>query len=494
MLRETGRYSASVAEKKLKRYAQECALFSWEQVRSELGCDRQRSWMNIAHAALERHQTGSWGNRIALRSISPTGQRRDVSYTEFTLFADKFATALRKLGVGHGDRMFIMGPGSIEMHVAIMGALQNGAVVAPLATNLGMGPIAARIGQGKGKVLVTTPELYDTKVADMRRILPELEQVIVIGPRDDMIMNTLNYEALVEAAPSDCVLPNTRPGDPAFLHYTTDKTGRLIGMEESHSAMLAHYVAGKYVLELQQHDVFWSEVEFGCSTGLSCGVVAPFLHGATCLIDEAEFEPSRCYRILQDEKVKVWLTNPSVLRALKSEGSELHRHYQLDELRHISSAGGTQEELLTVAKQLFGQPIHNTGWATETGRVMIAGLPDLPFKPGSLGLPLPGVEASIVKRTPSLGVELLLEPEQEGELAFRCTSPDLFNDLLRNMHGSKGAHVGDYYLTGLYGFRDREGYFYLQKPVAGARRSLEPAHAVPVLEPASHWPDSTLHV
>lgn len=492
MLRETGRYSASIAEKKLKRYAQECALFSWEQVRSALGCDRG-SWMNIAHAALERHDRARRGDRIALRAIGPTGQRRDVSYSEFTWLADKFATALRKLGVGHGDRMFILGPGSVEMHVAIMGALQNGAVVAPLATNLGLGPIAARIGQGKGKVLVTTPELYETKVAEVRRILPELEQVILIGDADAPA-NTLNYHKVMQAAPSDCVLPNTRPSDPAFLYYSTDKTGRLIGLEESHSAMLAHYIAGKYLLELQQNDVFWSDIEFGDTTGLSCGVVAPLLHDATCLIDEAEFEPARCYRILQDEKVNIWLTNAAVLRALKTEGPELHRHYQLDELRHLSSAGGNHDELLGVCRQLFGQPIHNTGWTTETGRVMIAGLPDLPHKPGSIGLPLPGVEASIVRRTPSLGVEVL-GCEQEGELAIRCSSPDLLHDLLRNMHGTRGAHVGDYYLTGLTGVRDSEGYYFLKKQGSGMRRTAESSHSVAAMSSASsHWPDNSIYI
>jgi acetyl-CoA synthetase len=482
-----------VAEKKLKRYAQECALFSWDQVRSELGCNG-KGWMNIAHVALERHETGSWGNRVALRSISPTGQRRDITYSDFTLLADKFATALRKLGVAHGDRVFILGSGSVEMHVAILGALQNGAVVAPLTTNLGLGPIAARIGQGKGKVLVTTPELYSSKIAGLRRILPDLEQVIVTGPPRDTVAGTLNYDELIHVAPSDCVLPDTRPTDPAFLHYSTDRSGRLIGMEESHAAMLAHYVAGKYVLELRQHDVFWSDIEFGGSIGLSCGVVAPLLHGATCLIDEAEFEPARCYRILQDEKVNVWLTNPSVLRALKSAGPQLNNHYRLEELRHIGSAGGNQEELLSASRQLFGQPVHHTGWATETGRLMIAGLPGLPLKAGSLGLPLPGVEVAIVKRTPALGIEVLPEPEQEGELAIRCSSPDLLHDLLRNMHGTKGAHVGDYYLTGLHGFRDREGYFFLQQSAAGSRRPLEPSLSVPVREAAAHWQDNTAHI
>lgn len=493
MLRETGRYSAVAAEKKLKRYAQECALFSWEQVRSELGCGK-KSWMNIAHAALERHEASHGGNRIALRAISPTGQRRDVTYTDFTLLADKFATALRKLGVLHGDRVFILGPGSVEMHVAVMGALQNGAVVAPLATNLGLGPIAARVGQGRGKILVTTPELYDGKIADLRRILPDLEQVILIGGTYDTPPGTLDYDELIQVAPSDCVLPDTRPSDPAFLHYCTDRSGRLIGMEESHSAMLAHFVFGKYALELQAGDVFWSDIELGVNTGLGCGVVAPLLHGATCLIDEAEFEPARCYRILQDEQVNVWLTNASVLRALKSEGPQLYKHYRLDELRHISSAGGTQEELQSASRQLFGQPIHHTGWATETGRVMITGLPDVPLKPGSLGLPLPGVDACIVRRTPSLGVEVLLEPEQQGELAIRCSSPDLLHDLLRNMHGTRGAHVGDYYLTGLTGFRDREGYFYLQKSAAGSRRPVEAPLPVPVHETASCWQDNTAHI
>jgi acetyl-CoA synthetase len=465
-------YSAASAEKKLKQYKLACARFSWEQVRAELGC-HQDGWMNIAHAALERHAAGCQCNHIALRSLAADGSRRELTYCNVTLLADKFATVLRKLGLEHGDRMFIMGPSSIEMYVAIFGALQNGTVVAPLHSNLGLGPIATRIGLGKGKVLVTTPELYNSKIAELWRIMPSLEHVILIGYAGETSYTLHDFEELMDVAPSDCVLPNTKPNDPAFLHFATDKTGRLIPVLQSHSAMLAHYVAGKHVFQLKPSDVFWCLTDLASKTGVGSGVLAPFLHGATCLIDEAEFDPVRCYSILQDEKVNIWLTSPSVLQFLKTEGTQLVRHYDLLALRHISCEGGNQEDLTRLSQQLFGQLIYKTGWMTETGRLLLAAVPGLPFRPDALGLPLPGVEACIVRRSAGVEVEVVHESNTVGELAIRCSCPDLLYDLLHDSAVVLAGCDGNYYLTGLTAYQDQEGYFFLKKVQTSANVMLE---------------------
>jgi acetyl-CoA synthetase len=479
MPRETGTYSAAMAAKQLKRYQLERARFSWEQVRAELGC-QQDGWMNIAHTALERHAAGGLCDRVALRSLAVGGTRRELTYGNFTLLADKFATVLRKLGLEHGDRMFIMGPSSIEMYVAIFGALQNGTVVAPLHSNLGLGPIATRIGLGKGKVLITTPDLYNSKIAEIWRIMPNLEHVILIGYAGDTSYTLHDFEQLMDVAPSDCVLPNTKPSDPAFLHFTTDKTGRLLPVLQAHSAMLAHYVAGKHVFQLKQGDVFWCLTDLASKTGLASGVLTPLLHGATCLIDEAEFDPIRCYHILQDEKVNVWLTSPSVLQFLKAEGAQLARHYDLLALRHINCEGGNQEELARLSKQLFGQLIYKAGWMTETGRLLMAAVPGLPFRPEALGLPLPGVEACIIRRNTGVQVDVIDDADVVGELAIRCACPDLLSDLLHDSADILAACNGNYYLTGLSAYQDQEGYFFIKKVQTGTSVMLEKKLPLPL--------------
>jgi acetyl-CoA synthetase len=444
----------------LADYQHECAGFSWQNLRKELA-GLPGGGLNIAHEAVIRHAGGSRRDHVALRWLGRDDSRRDVSYAELAQLASRFAQVLRTLGIGKGDHVYVLTPRIVELYTAVLGALLNGSVVTPLFSAFGPEPIATRVALGKGKLLVTTTMLYERKVASVRAKLPTLEQVLTIGPQSDTPAGTLNFATLMAAAPAAPVQADTSADDQALLHFTSGTTGTPKGAAHVHGAVLMHYMTGKYALDLHPDDIFWCTADPGWVTGTSYGIIAPLLHGVTSIIDEAEFDPLRWYRILQEEKVTVWYTAPTALRMLMKTGVEQARQFHFERLRFIASVGEPlNPEAVWWGLDAFGLPIHDNWWQTETGGIMIANLPALPIKPGSMGKVLPGVEAFIVRHLDSGGIEIVTEPDVEGELALRSGWPSMFRTYLGQEERYRKCFVGDLYLTGDLARRDADGYFW----------------------------------
>jgi acetyl-CoA synthetase len=438
----------------------ECATFSWENLRKELD-GLPGGGLNIAHEAVIRHAAGPRRNHVALRWIGRDDSRREVTYAELAQLASRFAQVLRTLGIGKGEHVFILAPRIIELYVAVLGALLNGSVVTPLFSAFGPDPIATRIGLGKGRLLITTAALYQRKVKPVRAALPTLEHVLVVGPAADTPADTLNFAALMAAASDEAVPADTTADDQALLHFTSGTTGTPKGAVHVHGAVLMHYMTGKYALDLHPADVFWCTADPGWVTGTSYGIIAPLLHGVTSIIDEAEFDPLRWYRILEQEKVTVWYTAPTALRMLMKAGTEQARQFHFEQLRFIASVGEPlNPEVVWWGLDAFGLPIHDNWWQTETGGIMIANLPALPIKPGSMGKALPGVDAFIVHHVEGGGVALVSEPDIEGELALRSGWPSMFRAYLGQDERYRSCFDGNIYLTGDLARRDADGYFW----------------------------------
>ena len=157
-----------------------CAGFSWEQARQRLE-GLPGGGLNMAHEAVDRHLGGAHAARTAIRWIGKDGTRRAFTYTELAAATNRFANALRRLGVQPGERVFVLMGRLPELYVAVLGALKAGCVVTPLFSAFGPEPIATRCEMGDARVLVTTPELYQRKVAQLRDRLPGLRHVILVG-------------------------------------------------------------------------------------------------------------------------------------------------------------------------------------------------------------------------------------------------------------------------------------------------------------------------
>jgi acetyl-CoA synthetase len=346
--------------------------------------------------------------------------------------------------------------------VAVLGSLRAGSVVTPLFSAFGPEPIATRIGIAQAQVLVTTETLYRRKIEKIRASLPTLKHVIVIGDGGtaSVIPDTHDYSAWMSSAPETAPTVHTSADDLALLHFTSGTTGTPKGAMHVHGAALTHYATGRYALDLHDDDVFWCTADPGWVTGTSYGILAPLLHGVTSIVDEADFDAERWYRLLQDEEVTVWYTAPTAIRLLMKAGPELARKYRFPKLRFIASVGEPlNPEAVWWGKEVLGLPIHDNWWQTETGGIMIANTPAMDIKPGSMGKPLPGVEAFIVRHEEG-AIRIVEEADVEGELALRAGWPSMFRGYLDQEERYRKCFAGDLYLTGDLARRDGDGYFW----------------------------------
>jgi acetyl-CoA synthetase len=438
------------------------AEFTWSGARAALDGLPGGRGLNIAHEAVDRHAAGARRGRVALRFLSADGRRRELTYGELSEASARFANALRDLGIGKGDRVFALLGRVPELYVAALGSLKNGSVFCPLFSAFGPEPIRARLELGQGSVLVTTAALYGRKVGQLRDGLPALKHVLLAGadaPAD--LPGTAALAPLLERAAPRFEIPPTAPGDPALLHFTSGTTGRPKGALHVHEAVVAHHATGRLALDLHDEDVFWCTADPGWVTGTSYGIVSPLTCGVTSVVDEAEFDAERWYRVLQEERVTVWYTAPTAIRMLMKAGPELARRHDLSRLRFVASVGEPlNPEAVVWGVEALGRPIHDNWWQTETGGILIANLAGAPVKPGSMGRPLPGITAAIVRRGEGGSVLEIPEPGVEGELAIRPGWPSMFRAYVGDEARYRACFQGGWYLTGDLARRDADGYFW----------------------------------
>jgi acetyl-CoA synthetase len=436
------------------------AAFSWDSVRAEL--IGSTGDCNLARLAVDRHAEGARAHRIALRFLARGAEPQELTYADLKRLSTRFANGLHGLGVGVGDRVFVLAGRCAALYVSVLGSLKNGCVVTPLFSAFGPEPIATRIGIARARVLITTEALYLRKIEPIRASLTTLEHVIVIGEGGtySAIPATHDYSAFLSRASEHRVDLPTPENQLALLHFTSGTTGTPKGAMHVHGAALTHFATGRHALDLHDDDTFWCTADPGWVTGTSYGIFAPLLHGVTSIVDEADFDAERWYRILQDEEVTVWYTAPTAIRMLMKAGPELAGKYRLPKLRFIASVGEPlNPEAVWWGKEVLGLPIHDNWWQTETGGIMIANTVAMDIKPGSMGKPLPGVEACIVRRRDG-AIERVDEAGVEGELALQAGWPAMFRGYLDQQERYRKCFADDLYLTGDLARRDADGYYW----------------------------------
>ena len=437
--------------------------FSWDQARAELDGLPAGEGLNIAHEAIARHAAGPLAKRTAIRWLGKNGTIDDYSYRRLDDLTNRFANVLQSLGVVQGDRVFTLAGRIPELYLAALGTLKHRAIFCPLFSAFGPEPIRARLTIGQAKVLVTTASLYQRKMAAIRAALPQLEHVLVIG--DELPAphqpGTANFHRLLHQASADYHIRATDPEDPALLHFTSGTTGTPKGAIHVHGAVVAHHITGKLALDFHPDDVFWCTADPGWVTGTSYGIIAPLTNGLTSIVDEAEFDAERWYGILQNQGVTVWYTAPTAIRMMMKLGVAPIRKFDLRRLRFLASVGEPlNPEAVVWGEQAFGRPFHDNWWQTETGGIMIANYAAMDVRPGSMGRPLPGIEAGIVRTTDSGDVEPVTEPGQQGELALRPGWPSMFRGYWNESARYKQCFASGWYLTGDVAKQDKDGYFW----------------------------------
>jgi acetyl-CoA synthetase len=444
----------------LINYEQEYKDFNWTKVAEQFE-GLPGGGFNIAHEAIDRHANGPLASKTALVWLGENGEKKEFSFAQMKKESSKFANVLQALGLGKEDRIFTLCTRLPELYIAAMGILKNRSVLCPLFSQFGPEPIIQRMSRGDAKVLLTTQRLFDKKVRPLLDQLPQLQYVLLIDAAEDESDKIRSLPALMNKASDSFDIPPTDMEDMSVLHFTSGTTGMLKGVVHVHKAAYTHWSSGKYALDLHPDDIYWCTADPGWVTGTSYGIITPWLHGITNIVDEAEFDANRWYRVLQDEKVTVWYTAPTAIRRLMRIESEPTEDYDLSRLRLIQSVGEPlNPEAVIWGVEKLKMPIHDNWWQTETGGIMIANLLSEDIYPGSMGRPLPGIEASIMHQNSDGTFSEVSEFGKEGELAIKTGWPSMFRTYLHDKERYDKSFTGEWYLSGDLAYKDKNGYFW----------------------------------
>jgi acetyl-CoA synthetase len=416
-------------------------------------------FLNKAHECIDRHADGARKDKPALIWEGKKGDSETYTFGQLKEQTNKFANVLRELGVQKGDRVFFFMERIPELYIALFGTLKIGAIAGPLFSAFGPEPVKDRLADSGARVLLTQPALR-SRIAGIIGDLPKLEKIIIVNKnrRDSTPLTDgdLEYEALMSRASSEFEIAKTTMNDYSIMHYTSGTTGKPKGAVHRHLAVVQQYATGKWVLDFHEDDIYWCTADPGWVTGTSYGMLAPWSNGVTQLIQEGGFNANGWYESIQRNKVTVWYTAPTAVRMLMKAGNEIPNRYDLSSLRHINSVGEPlNPEAIMWGLPIFGQAIHDNWWQTETGAILIANYAAMDVRPGSMGKPIPGIEAAILDDNYEK-----LPPGKDGNLAIRPGWPSMFQTYWRNTKMYNSRFRKGWYITGDQARIDEDGYFW----------------------------------
>jgi acetyl-CoA synthetase len=442
----------------LPNYDEVRKTFRWEDARKELAGLPGDRGLNIAYEAVDRHVDAGFGSRVAFRFLRLDGRIEDRTFADLSRETNQFANLLGRLGVRATERVFALSGRAPALYTAALGTLKAKSVFCPLFSAFGPEPIFQRLSRGDARVLVTDRRLYEKKIRPIRSRLGALRHVLLVDS-ERIGDEALSFEEEMARSSREFSVPDTDAEEMALIHFTSGTTGMPKGAIHVHQAVLTHWATAKYALDLHPEDVYWCTADPGWVTGTSYGIVAPLLMGVTSIVDEADFDARRWYEVLEKHRVTVWYTAPTAIRMLMRFGGSPKDEHDLRSLRFVASVGEPlNPEAVHWGLRALGLPIHDNWWQTETGGILIANYASMDIEPGSMGKPLPGIEAAIVQRRED-GLEVVTAPGVAGDLAIRAGWPSMFRGYLHEEERYEKSFRDGWYITGDLAMKDEDGYF-----------------------------------
>ncbi|MFJ5621956.1 acetate--CoA ligase [Peribacillus loiseleuriae] len=439
----------------LEDYENTYKHFDWSEVEKEFTWSKTGK-VNLAYEAIDRHAESFRKNKVALY-YKDDKRAEKYTFKEMKEWSNKAANVIKEYGnVCKGDRVFIFMPRSPELYFAVLGAIKTGAIVGPLFEAFMEGAVRDRLTDSGAKVLITTQALISRVPVDE---LPDLKHIFIVGENIEETETQYDFMKKVAEADKNFSIEWVDRNDGVILHYTSGSTGNPKGVLHVHNAMIQHYQTSKWVLDLQEEDVYWCTADPGWVTGTSYGIFGPWLTGTSNVVVGGRFKPEAWYKTIEDYGVTVWYSAPTAFRMLMGAGDEVVKQYDLRSLRHVLSVGEPlNPEVVRWGMKVFNRRIHDTWWMTETGAQLICNYPSMLIKPGSMGKPIPGVEAAIIDDQGNV-----LPPNRMGNLAIKKGWPSMMHTIWNNEQKYESYFMpGDWYVSGDSAYMDEEGYFWFQ--------------------------------
>ena len=438
--------------------------------------------INLAYNAVDRWVETDKRNQVAILYANERGEERKITYYELYREVNKFANALRNLGVQKGDRISMYLPMCPELLISMLACNKIGAIHSVVYSGLSVGAVVERMNDAKTKVFITADGTFRRgKIIDLKKIsdeamlqCPTVETVIVVKHTGNPIEiselsgKEIFYDRLIEGEPAECEVEQMDAEDPLFILYTSGSTGKPKGVLHT----TAGYMVGatstlKNIFDIHDGDLWWCTADIGWITGHSYVIYAPLLAGTTTLVYEGAPDypdPGILWSLVEKYGVTKFYTAPTAIRHLMRYGKKYPKRYNLESLKILGTVGEpiNPEAWIWYYKHIGNEkaPIMDTWWQTETGMHLISPLPCSPLKPGSATKACPGVEADVVddKGNPvPLG--------KGGYLVIKKPWPAMF----RTLYNDEERYIDVYWkdLPGLYkagdmARKDEDGYFWIQ--------------------------------
>jgi acetyl-CoA synthetase len=438
--------------------------------------------LNVSYNCLDRHVVAGRGERVAFHWRGEDGQERDITYAELLGDVERFASALKDLGVSKGDVVGIYLPMIPEVVVAMLACARIGAPHNVVFGGFSAEAVRERMEFSEAKVLITvdgaarkgkTAAVKD-RVDEVMGDLPTLEKIVVVRSKGTPCQmregRDVFYEDIVAAADPVCAAEPLDAEHPLYILYTSGSTAKPKGILHTTGGYLTGVSAThRYVFDLKpETDVYWCAADVGWVTGHSYIVYGPLCNGATSVMWEgAPDYPHKgiWWEIVERYGVSILYCAPTAIRACIKWGAQWPNKHDLSSLRLLGSVGEpiNPKAWLWYHKVIGGErcPIVDTWWQTETGAIMITPLPGITAtKPGSATQPFPGVFAEV--RDESTG-----EPIEQGQGLLVLTRP--WPSMLRTLYKEDERFIETYfkrfgretYLVGDAARRDRDGYLWV---------------------------------
>jgi acetyl-CoA synthetase len=420
--------------------------FDWKKEEKKLAWFKDGT-LNAAYNATDKYLGTEIAEKTALIYESDKNDTTKYTFADLATQSSKYANLLKNYVVNKGDRVFLFLPRIPQLYFAFLGTLKTGAIAGTLFSAFGPEALKDRLENSKAKILFTTKDLLP-RVVQVKKDLPFLEHVFVV---DDQ-----QFQQELESMDSTFETVHMKPDDYSFMLYTSGTTGKPKGIVHAHIGLLQQILSAETVLDLKPTDVYWCTADPGWVTGIVYSILSNWTLGITTVVHGGRFDPEIWYSILQKHKVTIWYTAPTAVRMLMAKGDDLVKKYDLSSLRHLASVGEPlNPEAVVWSEKVFGKPFHDTWWQTETGSIMIANTPGMLIKPGSMGKPLPWIQASI---RDDEGNEVAVG--QEGNLCLKPYWPSLMRTVWQNNEKYQSYFKNGWYFSGDRARKDAEGYFW----------------------------------
>ncbi len=441
--------------------------------------------MNLSYNCLDRHALGERRSKTALIWEGEPGEIRRLTYAELHAEVQKFANALKSLGIKKGDRVAVYMGMTPELAIALLACARIGAVHSVIFGGFAAHAIADRVADSECVAIITQDTSYrrgnEVKLkATVDEAMPACHSVkhVVVYRRTGTPVNMVAgrdhwWHELVAKADPECAAEPMDSEDPLYILYTSGSTGKPKGLLHTTGGYAVQtYLTSKYVFDLRDDDVYWCTADIGWVTGHSYVVYGPLQNGATVLMYEGapnfpDF--SRFWKIVDDHKVTVFYTAPTAIRAFIKWGDEFVDKYDLRSLRLLGTVGEPiNPEAWMWYREKIGRnrcPIVDTWWQTETGAIMIAPIPGaVATKPGSATRPFFGIQPEVVTPPDANGNFKAVPAGSGGLLVVRKPWPSMARTIYGDPERYQKTYWSDVpgcYFTGDGARQDADGYFWL---------------------------------